>query len=85
MKVTPEGFAKLTRLLTDKADEVCGGNIALILEGGYNLDGLWICAKEVTEELFDKKRSEYRNPEPGPRLDSILDNAKKTHGKHWEF
>jgi acetoin utilization deacetylase AcuC-like enzyme len=85
MKVTPEGFAKMTRMLTDAADKYSGGRIAFILEGGYNLDGLWISTKEVIEELLDKKRSAYESPEGPTHADLIIDRVKKDYSPHWKF
>ena len=85
MKVTPEGFAKMTRFLTDAAGKHCGGKIVFILEGGYNLDGLWISTKEVIEELLDKKRSDYTSPEGPTEADLILDRVKKDYSSYWEF
>jgi acetoin utilization deacetylase AcuC-like enzyme/formylglycine-generating enzyme required for sulfatase activity len=40
MKVTTEGFARLTRIVKDIADTCCQGRIVSVLEGGYALDGL---------------------------------------------
>ncbi len=54
MQVTPEGFACLTRLLMDLADELCGGRIVLVLEGGYDLRGLALPSGRV-KELTDAK------------------------------
>ncbi len=85
MKVTPEGFAKQTRFLTDYADKYSNGNIVFILEGGYNLDGLWISNKEVIEELLDKKTSDYRVLEDTPQVISIIENVKKEYSKYWDF
>lgn len=85
MKVTPEGFAKLTRLLTDEADRVCGGKIIFLLEGGYNLDGLWISTKEVIEELLDKKRTEYDIGDSKTEVYNLIDNIKKVYSDYWEF
>lgn len=85
MKVTPEGFAKMTRFLTDAADTHSGGNIVLILEGGYNLDGLWISTKEVIEELLDKKRSACEPPENNSEADLIIDKIKKEYSEYWNF
>jgi acetoin utilization deacetylase AcuC-like enzyme len=38
--VTPEGFARITRLVVAVANEFCAGRIVSVLEGGYRLDGL---------------------------------------------
>lgn len=40
MAVTSDGFGEMTRSLCDFADDVCGGKIAFVLEGGYDLGGL---------------------------------------------
>jgi acetoin utilization deacetylase AcuC-like enzyme len=40
MKVTPEGFAELTRVVKGIADQYCQGRLVTILEGGYNLESL---------------------------------------------
>jgi len=40
MKVTAEGFAKLTQTVKEIAEKCCEGRIVSILEGGYGLDGL---------------------------------------------
>ena len=85
MKVTPEGFAKMTRFLTDAAEKYSGGKIVFILEGGYNLDGLWISTKEVLEELLDKKRTAYDSPGEPTGADLIIDRVKKDYSPHWKF
>ncbi|MCA9751591.1 MAG: histone deacetylase, partial [Gemmatimonadetes bacterium] len=40
MDATPAGFSALTGLLRDTATELCGGRLAVVLEGGYHLDAL---------------------------------------------
>ena len=85
MNVTPKGFAQMTRLLTDAAKKHCGGKIVFILEGGYNLQGLWICTKEVTEELLDKKQTDYSSHQPKTAVDEILEDVKKAYSKYWKF
>lgn len=85
MKVTPEGFAKMTRLLTDAAEKHSDGKIVFILEGGYNLDGLWISTKEVIEELLDKKRSVYEPSDNETEADLIAEKLKKEYSEYWKF
>jgi acetoin utilization deacetylase AcuC-like enzyme len=43
MKVTTGGFARLMTLLDDAARQLCGRRIALVTEGGYDLDALRGC------------------------------------------
>ncbi|RKY07721.1 MAG: histone deacetylase [Planctomycetota bacterium] len=40
MKVTTRGFATLTRIVKDVAEQCCGGRLVSLLEGGYHLEGL---------------------------------------------
>lgn len=40
MVLSVVGYATLTRMLCDLATEICDGRIALVLEGGYNLNAL---------------------------------------------
>ncbi len=40
MKVTPGGFAELTRIVKEIAEQYCQGRLVAILEGGYNLESL---------------------------------------------
>ena len=40
MKVTTEGFATLTGIVKDIAEQCCGGRLVSLLEGGYHLQGL---------------------------------------------
>jgi acetoin utilization deacetylase AcuC-like enzyme len=53
MKVTPAGFAHLTRIIMDIADECCGGKLVVTLEGGYHLRGLAESIKMVLLEMRD--------------------------------
>jgi len=48
MEVTTEGFGRLTGIVRNFSDRLCGGKIVSALEGGYNLDAL---AKSVEKHL----------------------------------
>jgi acetoin utilization deacetylase AcuC-like enzyme len=54
MRITPDGFAALTRILLDIADKCCKGRFVAILEGGYHVAGLAKSAKSVLEEMLDE-------------------------------
>lgn len=54
MRVTPNGFAALTRILLNIADDCCQGRLVGVLEGGYHLQGLTKSAKAVLEEMLDE-------------------------------
>jgi acetoin utilization deacetylase AcuC-like enzyme len=54
MKVTPEGFACLTRVLLNLADACCGGRLVMVLEGGYHIQGLTRSVRAVLLELLEE-------------------------------
>ncbi len=47
LRMTTEGFGRLTTRLLQVADEVCAGKVVLVTEGGYDLDALTACLMEV--------------------------------------
>ena len=57
MNVTPDGFAGLTRMLMDLADECCKGKLVITLEGGYHIDGQRDSVKAVLQELADIRKT----------------------------
>jgi acetoin utilization deacetylase AcuC-like enzyme len=85
MKVTPHGFAQMTRFLKEEAEKHCGGKIVFILEGGYNLDGLWLSTKEIIEELLEKRSTQYGDLKEKTNADEIIENVKKVHSQFWKF
>jgi acetoin utilization deacetylase AcuC-like enzyme len=54
------GYAALTQRLADLADELCGGRLVLVLEGGYDLDALGACVLAALRILLG------RDPGPDP-------------------
>jgi acetoin utilization deacetylase AcuC-like enzyme len=53
MKLTPEGFAALTRSTLDWSCELCESRVVCVLEGGYSLNGLAESVAMVVETLLD--------------------------------
>ena len=51
MRVTPKGYAAMTRLVMDMASEYASERLAVTLEGGYHLRGLRTSVKAVLKEL----------------------------------
>ena len=47
LRMTTEGFGRLTQVLVNLADEVCEGRVVLVTEGGYDLDALSQCLVTV--------------------------------------
>ena len=54
------GYAHLTKLIADLADEICDGRLVLSLEGGYNLDALGACVVAACEVLLGRDLSPDR-------------------------
>ena len=54
MRVTPEGFAALTRILLEIAGSCCQGRFVAVLEGGYHVAGLTKSVEAVLEEMLDE-------------------------------
>jgi len=54
MRITPEGFAALTRILLNIADKCCKSRFVAVLEGGYHVASLAKSAKCVLEEMLDE-------------------------------
>jgi acetoin utilization deacetylase AcuC-like enzyme len=47
LRMTTEGFGRLTTRLLQVADKLCAGKVVLVTEGGYNLEALRECLTEV--------------------------------------
>ena len=58
MRVTTEGFRAMARAVAREARELCEGRLALVLEGGYNLQSLSDCVVAVIEEVSGAYQNE---------------------------
>jgi acetoin utilization deacetylase AcuC-like enzyme len=47
LRMTTEDFGRLTKTLVGVADEICGGRVVLVTEGGYDLDAVEGCLNAV--------------------------------------
>ena len=84
MRVTPQGYAGLTHLLLEIAQELCQAKLAITLEGGYSLEGLRDSVKEVLMELDQGSATQPATQEsPGP-VDSVIGRVKKVHQQFWQ-
>ena len=52
MGLTEQGFADLTKLVVEMANQTCGGKIVSFLEGGYDLEALAACAVAHARQLM---------------------------------
>jgi acetoin utilization deacetylase AcuC-like enzyme len=53
MKVTPAGYAELTRIVKGIAEQYCQGRLVTVLEGGYNLESLAASAEAHVRVLME--------------------------------
>ena len=86
MRMSPEGFRQMAEQLLQVADEVCGGRVALALEGGYDLEALGECVCEVTRAL-SRGGIPPRPPPEGsstPRSRDLVADFREAHGGYWK-
>ena len=81
MQVTTEGFAALCALVRDLADRSAGGRLVLVLEGGYDLQGL---AESVAAcvDVLGGGPAPQANAAPH-RAGSIIQTVKGIQRRHW--
>jgi len=87
MKVTPAGFAGLTRLILDIARQTCAGRVVFCLEGGYHADALADSALAMIDELTGRTSTDVdamvasANP---ARLNTVVNRCVQTHRRFWK-
>ena len=96
MAVTEAGFAYLTRVVRELAEELCGGRLLMTLEGGYNLTGLREGVLASLRELAGLVPA----PEAGARIDAMaeagfgrpgclsgasLATLRRAYSPHWQI
>lgn len=87
MRVTPEGFAGLTRLIMDIAGESCRGRVVFCLEGGYHPDALTASVLAVLDELTGRTVADLgvlAAPADEGRLRIPLERCIHTHRRFWK-
>ena len=87
MRVTPNGFAGLTRSIMEIAKICCAGKVVITLEGGYNLEGLRSSVKAVLNELSDLSETHLENivsQADQNKLDNIMKNVFQVQGRYWK-
>lgn len=85
MEVTENGFAAMTRFIMKEADNHCNGRVAFVLEGGYNIQGLYTIMQSVFEEMLDKNKTVIDNPECSPGCEMAVESVIETYSAYWDF
>jgi acetoin utilization deacetylase AcuC-like enzyme len=87
MRVTAEGYGLMAALLAEIAEEVCGGRILFVLEGGYSAEGIRECGMRVMEALCRPSpaviESLHRIAAENPDRLPALKKAIQIHRKYW--
>ncbi|MEN8184406.1 MAG: histone deacetylase, partial [Myxococcota bacterium] len=81
MEVTREGYAALAAVVRTLSDELCGGRLLLVLEGGYALSGLYEGTSAVLDVLLSRTVKPPVLPPlaPGDRLERVLARVAAVH------
>ena len=86
MRVTPLGFAALTRLLMDVAEGCCNGKLVLVLEGGYCREALQESIRAVLNELTGQSQTDYQAlaaQADTRKVDYVFHRCAKVHRRFW--
>ncbi|MBU2552059.1 MAG: histone deacetylase [Proteobacteria bacterium] len=83
MNVTAEGFAAMTRLLKQMAEEVCHGRLAITLEGGYHIDGQAKSIGRVLDVLMGDDSAGRELAEAEASEPRIVSQVRKVQGPFW--
>jgi len=83
MEVSVTGFGQMAEIIKGLADELCGGRLALTLEGGYNLDALAASVKATLDVLLGNNAIDpLRQPPHSPGktdIDRLIEAIKEIH------
>ncbi len=86
-RVSTEQFGRLTGLVTRLADEVCGGRVVAVTEGGYDLQAL-AASLNVAIAILDGRTSLADLAEPQgatPRGDATLKAVRPQLAAYWKI
>jgi acetoin utilization deacetylase AcuC-like enzyme len=86
MRVTGQGFARITRLLVEMAEKVCEGRLICVLEGGYDTRALADSAEAVLNELRGKSTTPGDGEEKHPThvAEEIVSRVKQAIAPYWK-
>lgn len=85
MQITERGFAQLTRFVINAAEKHSQGRLALVLEGGYNVQGLAGINRFVFEELLDINKTDISAAEDSPDTKFVIEGVLDSYSSYWKF
>jgi acetoin utilization deacetylase AcuC-like enzyme len=82
LDVSGSGFADATHIVRALADDLCGGRLVLLLEGGYAESGLEDGTAAVVDALLEVAPAPVPVPEapPGSTLRGLVQRVAAVHG-----
>ena len=86
MKVSPRGFAGLTRLMLDLARQSCRGRVVFCLEGGYDAGAMAEGAMAMIDELSGQTTTDVNalaSTADADRVETIIHRCTHVHGRFW--
>jgi acetoin utilization deacetylase AcuC-like enzyme len=87
MELTYDGYLEMTRLVRALADDLCGGRVVFVLEGGYAASGLIDGTSALLEALLEDSAQASVVPSPssaGARvLEHVVAAAAAVHGARY--
>jgi acetoin utilization deacetylase AcuC-like enzyme len=86
MLMTGDGYAAMTAIVRNLADDLCGGRLAFVLEGGYALSGLREGAAAVLDAMLEPEAPNPPPavaPGPGSPLERIVEPVVQVHRGHF--
>ncbi|TNF29105.1 MAG: histone deacetylase [Deltaproteobacteria bacterium] len=81
MRMTDEGYAELTGMACQIAEQYCDGRLVLVLEGGYDLPALSGSVRACVETLVGATPPESRAPTSGG-IEAVKD-AQRVARRYW--
>ncbi|GAB5490224.1 MAG: histone deacetylase [Phototrophicaceae bacterium] len=82
MQLTHTGYAHITRELIQLAEELCGGKIVFLMEGGYDLQALAHGMRNVAHALLGEDEiSDFYGEANGrePNVEPLIDDLLEIH------
>lgn len=82
MRLSLAGLAHLNDSLNRMAQRHCGGKIAYVMEGGYNLDALGYGWRNIARQLLGAAPDDPLGPPPAgvePELSALLNRTRAVH------
>jgi acetoin utilization deacetylase AcuC-like enzyme len=86
MDVTGAGYRAMTGIVRSLAEELCGGRVLFVLEGGYAASSLIDGTRAVVDVMSSEdteKLNEISDLEPGSPLRGIVERVASVHARHW--